>query len=93
MVIKIIGRHIFSHSKNYLMSFFVSVLETMLVPSSCLFSSVYGRQTLQTGEEAFCDNGWTVNSSLNLSNYVLTNLIIRFLLKNYMHEWAYTYFY
>ena len=57
------------------------MLEEILVPSSCRFSSVYGRQTLQTGEEAFCDNGWTVNSFLNLSNYVLTNLIIRFLVE------------
>ena len=64
--------------QNHLMSVLISVLEAKLVPSSCRFSSVYGRQTLQTGEEAFCDNGWTVNSSLNLSNYVLTNLIISF---------------
>ena len=66
------------------MSVLISVLETMLVPSSCLYSSVYGRQTLQTGEEAFCDNGWTVNSSLNLSNYVLTNLIIRFFAEKFI---------
>ena len=53
--------------------------ETMMNSSSCRFSSVYGRQTLETGEEAFCDNGWTVNSSLILLNFVLTNLIMRFL--------------
>ena len=41
-------------------------LETMFNSSSCRFSTVFGRQTLPTGEEAFCDNGWTVNSFLNL---------------------------
>ncbi|CAK8694833.1 microfibril-associated glycoprotein 4-like [Clavelina lepadiformis] len=30
------------------------------LPSSCFASSVYGRQLLRTGEEAFCDGGWTV---------------------------------
>ena len=49
-------------------------LETMSNSSSCRFSSVYGRQTLPTGEEAFCDNGWTVNSFLNLYLPISTNL-------------------
>ena len=49
-------------------------LETMLNSSSCRFSSVYRKQTLPTGEEAFCDNGWTVNSFLNLYLPISTNL-------------------
>ncbi|CAK8688732.1 unnamed protein product [Clavelina lepadiformis] len=32
----------------------------LIVPTSCLTSSVYGRQTLRSGEEVFCDGGWTI---------------------------------
>ena len=32
-----------------------------LRPVSCLTSSVLGAQRLRSGEEAFCDNGWTVS--------------------------------
>ncbi|XP_076823733.1 microfibril-associated glycoprotein 4-like [Clavelina lepadiformis] len=35
-------------------------IENRLIPTSCLTSTVNGKQTLRSGEEAFCDAGWTV---------------------------------
>ncbi|XP_076817228.1 fibrinogen-like protein A [Clavelina lepadiformis] len=35
-------------------------LRNSLVPESCENSSIYGRQRLRNGEEAFCEGGWRV---------------------------------
>ena len=39
-------------------------IENRLLPATCLMSSVFGAQQLRSGEEAFCDNGWTVITKL-----------------------------
>jgi len=36
-------------------------VKLLSTPASCLGSSVYGRQRLRFGDEAFCDNGWTAS--------------------------------
>ncbi|CAK8674371.1 unnamed protein product [Clavelina lepadiformis] len=35
-------------------------MQSLLIPASCLTSSVYGKQRLRSGEEVFCDSGWRV---------------------------------
>ena len=42
--------------------------------ASCETSPVYGKQTLRSGEEAFCDEGWTVSQIMSVVK--VTSLLI-----------------
>ena len=48
--------------RKFLIQTLKIVLELALnfPPASCEESSINGKQTLQSGREVFCDNGWTV---------------------------------
>ena len=39
-------------------------IQNQLPPVSCSTSAVFGAQQLRSGEEAFCDKGWTVSNLL-----------------------------
>ena len=49
-------------------------LEDRLIPESCHLSLIHGRQTLRGGEEAFCENGWTVRRCFRLVDFAMINL-------------------
>ena len=52
-------------------------IQNQLLLTSCLTSSMFGVQQLNSGEDAFCDNGWTVIISIivNLFNSVPKSII------------------